>query len=128
MDKERLQTFAEAVSKNEELRKQFVSIQVEAARSTAEQIAKLSESAGTPFTAEEYLQSVADSSEELSADQLQNVAGGAPYGIAEAIALSVISLGVICLTIGIGSAVHGGDMTKCDPSQNPDYNKKPRQL
>jgi len=36
----------------------------------------LSESAGTPFTAEEYLKSVAESSEEMSAEQLHGVAGG----------------------------------------------------
>jgi hypothetical protein len=36
----------------------------------------LSESAGTPFTAEEYLKSVAESSEEMSAEQLHSVAGG----------------------------------------------------
>lgn len=128
MSKERLQAFAEAISKSEELQKRFVSIQVEAARSTAEQIAKLSERAGTPFTAEEYLQSVAESSEELSADQLQNVSGGA-WGIGEAIALSIITLGVACLTIGISSAVNGGDMSKCDPSQGPGYStdiKNPR--
>jgi hypothetical protein len=39
-------------------------------------MAKLSESAGTPFTAEEYLKSVAESSEEMSAEQLHGVAGG----------------------------------------------------
>jgi hypothetical protein len=36
---------------------------MEAVRSTAEKLAKLSESGGTPFTAEEYLKSVAESSE-----------------------------------------------------------------
>ena len=45
-------------------------IQVETARLTAEKIAKLSESAGTPFTAEEYLKAVAESSEEMSVEQL----------------------------------------------------------
>ena len=39
MSKEKLQAFAEVVSKNEELQKQLVAIQVEAARSTAEKIA-----------------------------------------------------------------------------------------
>jgi hypothetical protein len=77
MSKEKLQAFAEAVSKSEELQKRFASIEMEAARSTAEKLAKLSESAGTPFTAEEYLKSVAESSEEMSAEQLQSVAGGA---------------------------------------------------
>ena|ERR1700716_370007 len=76
MSKEKLQAFAEAVSRSEELRKQYTSIQVEMARSIAEKLAKLSESAGTPFTAEEYLQAVADSSEELSTEQLQTVGGG----------------------------------------------------
>ena len=77
MSKEKLTAFAEAVSKSEELQKRLVSIQVETARLTAEKMAKLSESAGTPFTAEEYLQSVADLSDEMSAEQLRTVAGGA---------------------------------------------------
>jgi hypothetical protein len=76
MSQEKLKAFAEAVSKSEELQKRFASIQVEAAKSIAEKLAKLSESAGTPFTADEYLHSVAESSEEMSAQQLQSVAGG----------------------------------------------------
>jgi hypothetical protein len=80
MSKEKLQAFAEAVSKSEELRKQYTSIQIEVARSTAEKLAKLSDSAGTPLTAEEYLQAVADSLDEMSTEQLQRVAGaGTPY-------------------------------------------------
>jgi hypothetical protein len=77
MSKENLQAFAEAVSRSEELQKRMASLQAEISRSTAEKMAKLSESAGTPFTAEEYLKSVAESSEEMSAEQLQSVAGGA---------------------------------------------------
>jgi predicted ribosomally synthesized peptide with nif11-like leader len=76
MSQEKLHAFAEAVSKSEELQKQFNSIQVEALKSTAEKLAKLSESAGTPFTAEEYLKSVVESSEDLSTEQLRSVAGG----------------------------------------------------
>lgn len=76
MSKENLRAFAQAVAKSEELQKQLDSIQTETTRSTAEKLAKLSHSAGTPFTAEEYLQLVAESSEELSAAQLQNLAGG----------------------------------------------------
>ena len=96
MSKEKLLAFAEAVSRSEELRKQYISIQVEMARSTAEKLAKLSESAGTPFTAEEYLQAVAESSEELSAEQLQTVAGGINRD-GMMIALSVLTLGLLCL-------------------------------
>jgi arginyl-tRNA synthetase len=114
MNKEKLQAFAEAVSKSEELQKRFASIQVEVARSTAEQIAKLSERAGTPFTAEEYLQSVAESSEELSADQLQNVSGGVNIGVA--IAISIASFAVGCFAVAIGSAVQGGNDPSCDPT------------
>jgi Nif11 domain len=77
MSKEKLQAFAEAVSRSEELQKRLALTQLEISRSTAEKMAKLSESAGTPFTAEEYLKSVAESSEEMSAEQLQSVAGGA---------------------------------------------------
>jgi hypothetical protein len=76
MSQEKLQAFADALSKSEELQKQFVFIQMETARSTAEKLAKLSESAGTPFTAEEYLKSVAESAEEMSTEQLRSVAGG----------------------------------------------------
>ena len=76
MSQEKLQAFAEAVSKSEELQKRVALIQMEAIKSTAEKLAKLSESAGTPFTADEYLHSVAESSEEMSAQQLQSVAGG----------------------------------------------------
>jgi predicted amidohydrolase len=76
MSIEKLQAFAEAVSKSEELQKRLASIQAEAAKSTAEKLASLSESAGTPFTAEEYLNSVAESADEMSAQQLQSVAGG----------------------------------------------------
>jgi predicted ribosomally synthesized peptide with nif11-like leader len=79
MSQEKLHAFAEAVSKSEELQKRFASIQMEAVRSTAEKLAKLSESAGTPFTAEEYLKSLVESSEELSTEQLQSVAGGVSF-------------------------------------------------
>jgi Nif11 domain len=79
MSQEKLKAFAEAVSKSEELQKRFNSIQAEAVKSTAEKLAELSESTGTPFTAEEYLKSVVVSSEEMSTEQLRSVAGGA-YG------------------------------------------------
>ena len=99
---QKLQAFAEAVSKSEELQKRFNSIQVEAARSTAEKLAKLSESAGTPFTAEEYLQSVAESSEELSAEQLQTVSGGVDIG--DVIVVSITTLSSGCFAMAIYSA------------------------
>jgi predicted ribosomally synthesized peptide with nif11-like leader len=76
MSQEKLQAFAEAVSKSEELQQQYNSILVESTKLTAEKLAKLSESTGTPFTAEEYLNSVAESSEEMSTEQLHSVAGG----------------------------------------------------
>ncbi len=76
MSQEKLKAFAEAVTKSEELQKRVALIQMEAVKSTAEKLAKLSESAGTPFTAEEYLRSVAESSEQLSTEQLRSVAGG----------------------------------------------------
>jgi predicted ribosomally synthesized peptide with nif11-like leader len=102
MSKEKLQAFAEAVSKSEELQKQFTAIQVQSARSTAEQVAKLSESVGTPFTAEEYLQAFADSSEEISDEQLYTVAGGA-LSPREAVAMSMknvyFALGCVAPTV-----------------------------
>ena len=110
MSKEKLQAFAEAVSKSEELQKRFASIQMEAVRSTAEKMAKLSESAGTPFTAEEYLQSVRESSEELSAEQLQTVSGGLDKG--QLVLWSVITLfftaGAVCAIQAAASEVGQG--------------------
>lgn len=108
MSQEKLQAFAEAVSKSEELQKRFASIQMETVRSTADKLAKLSESAGTPFTAEEYLQSVAESSEELSAEQLQTVSGGVTIG-------EVIGLSIATLTLGCWA---GAIATAADPA-NP---------
>ena len=97
MSQEKLQAFAEAVSKSEELQKQFALINMEAVKSTAEKLAKLSESAGTPFTAEEYIRSVAESSERLSTEQLRSVAGGGDWDwdwnyINEGFGLGAISL------------------------------------
>jgi hypothetical protein len=112
MSKEKLQAFAEAVSKSEELQKRFASIQAEAARSTAEKLAKLSESAGTPFTAEEYLKSVAEPSEEMSAEQLHGVAGGVWKPTADNIVFSIFTVGLGCGAIAAKSAIQG-DVDKC---------------
>jgi predicted ribosomally synthesized peptide with nif11-like leader len=105
MSQEKLKAFAEAVSKSEELQKRFDLIQMEAVRSTAEKLAKLSESAGTPFTAEEYLQAMADSSEEMSAEQLSRVAGGGegPRDATQWAIISAFSFGLACLGFAIGS-------------------------
>jgi hypothetical protein len=118
MSQEKLQAFAEAVSKSEELQKRFASIQVEAARSTAEKLAKLSESAGTPFTADEYLRSVAESSEEISAEQLHSVAGGVWEPSAENILASIFTVGFACLLAAHSSRVDKGDVDKCQFSSN----------
>jgi Nif11 domain len=112
MSQEKLQAFAEAVSKSEELQKRFNSIQVEAARATAEKLAKLSESAGTPFTAEEYLSSVVESSEELSTEQLHGVAGGVWDPSAGNIVYSIATLGILCAVRAATSAALG-DVDKC---------------
>ena len=96
MSTEKLRAFAEAVTKSEELQKRVASIQAEAARTTAEKLANLSESAGTPFTAEEYLHSVAESSEEMSAQQLHSVAGGVWEPSAANICASIFSAGLLC--------------------------------
>jgi hypothetical protein len=113
MSQEKLQAFAEAVSKSEELQKRFNSIQVAAARSTAEKLAKLSESAGTPFTAEEYLQSVAESSEQLSAQQLHSVAGGVWDPSVDNIMISIFSVGIMCGIKATASALAKGDADQC---------------
>jgi Nif11 domain len=113
MSQEKLQAFAEAVSKSEELQKRFNAIQVEAARTTAEKLAKLSESAGTPFTAKEYLKSVAESSEEMSAQQLHSVAGGVWEPSLDNIFVSIVSAGIGCAVAAAGSAIERGDVDKC---------------
>jgi hypothetical protein len=116
MSKEKLQAFAEAVSKSEELQRQLASIQVESAKSMAEKLAKLSESAGAPFTAEEYLQSVVEPSEEMSAEQLLSVAGGAWEPNAANIWSSVATLGLYCGVLAIWSAAIG-HMDVCSPDE-----------
>lgn len=112
MSKEKLQAFAEAISKSEELQTRLAAIQVETAQSTAEKMAKLSESAGTPFTAEEYLKSVADSSEEMSGEQLRAVSGGAWEPSSTNILGSIFSLGIACGVAALTSAIEGG-VDKC---------------
>ena len=112
MIKEKLQAFAEAVSNNEDLQKRLVAIQMESARSTAEKIAKLSESAGTPFTAEEYLQTMEESAKELSPEQLHSVAGGAAVSGWESIFGSIVSAGIFCAAMALFSAKEG-DVKKC---------------
>ncbi len=112
MSQEKLQAFAEAVSKSEELQKRVALIQAEAAKSTAEKLAKLSESAGTPFTAEEYLKSVAEASDEMSAQQLERVSGGAWEPNSRNILMSIFTLGSACAISALESAI-GGDVDKC---------------
>jgi predicted ribosomally synthesized peptide with nif11-like leader len=119
MSKEKLQAFAEAVSRSEELQKQYTSIQVEMARSTAEKLAKLSESAGTPFTAEEYLKSVADSSEEMSPEQLHTVAGGVWEPTVANIAHSILTFGIGCAIVAADSATKRGDADACQFKKIP---------
>ena len=113
MSIENLQAFAEAVSKSEELQKRLASIQAEAAKSTAEKLAKLSEDTGTPFTAEEYLNSVAESAEEMSAEQLHTVAGGVWEPTADNIVFSIFTLGAGCWGVAVKSALQRGDPDKC---------------
>ena len=122
MSQEKLQAFAEAVSKNQELQKRLVAIQMESARSTAEKIAELSESAGTPFTAEEYLQTVTESAKELSPEQLHSVAGGALGDVDwEMVVGSLMGLGVGCIYAGLVSYFDGKDcglFAPDDPRRN----------
>ena len=82
-------------------------------RSTAEKLAKLSESAGTPFTAEEYLNSVAESSEEMSTEQLRSVAGGVSEPTLENILGFIVSFGVRCAAKAITSLITEGSADKC---------------
>lgn len=109
MSQEKLQAFAEVVSKNEELQKQLAAIQMESARATAEKIAGLSESAGTPFTAEEYLQTVAESAKELSPERLHSVAGGSWVDNPNLLIISAIGFGAACAILSAAT----GDIKKC---------------
>ncbi len=118
MSRQTLTAFAEAVSKSQELQKQLASIHQEIAQSRAEKLAELSESAGTPFTAEEYLRSVAESSEQLSAEQLHTVAGGVWEPSFENVFTSLIMLGVGCAGAAIASAAQG-NVDKCQPEKWP---------
>jgi predicted ribosomally synthesized peptide with nif11-like leader len=115
MSQEKLKAFAEAVTKSEELQKRVALIQMEAVKSTAEELAKLSESAGTPFTAEEYLRSVAESSEQLSTEQLRSVAGGGGSNIindifGEVLLSAVKGFSNNCVLDRIRSIVDKGDL------------------
>jgi hypothetical protein len=116
MSKQTLTAFAEAVSKSQELQKQLALIHQEIAQSRAEKLAELSESAGTPFTAEEYLRSVAESSEQLSAEQLHTVAGGVWEPSALNIFASIISLGIGC-AVAAGISAAKGDVDKCQVTE-----------
>jgi predicted ribosomally synthesized peptide with nif11-like leader len=133
MSQEKLQAFAEAVSKSEELQKQFALIQLETIKSIAEKLAKLSESAGTPFTAEEYLKAIAPSSEEMSTEQLRSVAGGGGDPIWMNIVSSLADAfthggtldtiitggGNLCVVRGAQSLIEGGTAHKCWDSTPP---------
>ncbi len=118
MSKQTFTAFAEAVSKSQELQKQLALIQQEIAQSRAEKLAELSESAGTPFTAEEYLRSVAESSEQLSAEQLHTVAGGVWEPSPKNIVGSIFMLGIGC---GIAAAISAGkgDVDQCQLGSGP---------
>lgn len=105
MSNEKLEAFAQAVSKNEELQKRFVSIQAETARSTAEKMADLSKSAGTPFTVDEYLHAIVESSDEMSEQQLRGVAGGVWEPSADNIMASIFTAGTFCAVRALTSAV-----------------------
>jgi hypothetical protein len=89
---------------------------VETAKSTAEKMAKLSESAGTPFTAEEYLKSGAESSEEMSEAQLHTVAGGAWEPSARNVLMSIFAA-LYCAVQALGSAADK-DVDKCAPEKH----------
>src|ERR1700677_377857 len=108
MTKEQLQAFAEAVSKSEELQKEYISIQLELTRSNAEKVAKLSQSTDTPFTAQEYLEAVADSSDssdEMSPEQLHAVAGGVFAPTVGNVVGSILTLGIGCAVLAIHTAL-----------------------
>ncbi len=73
MSTENIAKFAEAVAADPALSAKVQALYAEASRASAEQLANLSITVGTPFTAEEYL---ANASGELSESDLSDVSGG----------------------------------------------------
>lgn len=124
MSKEKLLAFAEAVSKSSELQKRLAVIQAQAARSTAESLAKLSENAGTPFTVQEYLQAVAQTSDEMSETQLRGVAGGVWEPSRGNLMLSIFTIGLGCAvmaTVSEGMGKLDSCQFKDDPPDKSQY-------
>ena len=120
MSQEKLQAFAKAISKSEELQKRFWLSRFR--RKPPERPPRSSPScprysvAGTAFlTAEEYLRSVAESSEQLSAEQLHAVAGGAWDTRPDNFVLSIFTVGIACGIVAAVSAIEKGNVDKCQP-------------
>lgn len=72
MSRENITAFLESATNNPELQQKIVALHVAVERATAEELAKLSQDAGTPFTAEEWL----GEEGELSEAEMEGVAGG----------------------------------------------------
>jgi predicted ribosomally synthesized peptide with nif11-like leader len=76
MSTQNIHTFEDKVTQSPELQARLAEIQQQAARTTAEAIARLAQEIGTPFTAEELLSHSGPSHDELADHELAGVAGG----------------------------------------------------
>jgi hypothetical protein len=76
MSTENIAKLAEAAASNPTLSAKIQALRAESTPDFAERLADLSTEAGVPFTAEEYRAAYPGSDTELSAEQLERVAGG----------------------------------------------------
>jgi predicted ribosomally synthesized peptide with nif11-like leader len=117
MSTENITKFSDAVTASPELQAKVQSIHVEATRAIAEKIAALSAEVGAPFTAEEFLTSAQTAGEELSEEQLDEVAGGTWRPSAGNIAVSIFTLGLVCGLVATVSDGHKGHSDGCQPDE-----------
>ncbi len=116
MSTENITKFSEAVAASPELQAKVQSIQVAAARDTAEKMAALSTEAGAPLTAEDFITSAQAAREDLSDEQLEAVAGGTWRPSAGNITASIFTLGLLCaLVVTVSEGIKNRD--HCQPDE-----------
>jgi predicted ribosomally synthesized peptide with nif11-like leader len=109
MSTENITKFNEALSNDPSLRAKVEAIRTEVSGDLAQKMAALSAEAGTPITADEFLEGVSSqSSEALSDEALEEVSGGTWRPTAGNITMSIFTLGIGCAAVAATSAVKGG--------------------
>lgn len=103
MSTENIAKFYQTLSTNPDLRAKVEAIRTESAQQLAERVAALSVEAGTPVAAAEFL----STSDELSDEALEGVAGGTWRPTAGNITMSIFTLGIGCAAVATVSAVKG---------------------